>query len=495
MCDKRFREGPEDLLEENEYYTKSEIESYLELKSSINVKKTETYTVHPEPNDYPNWTITFRRLMIGVVTIVIYCPGISAVNSAGQNPYQDIFIDIPSKFRPDTNMYFLAVDVQNAARPVGILSNGKVRIYDGSNVGCYGVITFMGRCITDDSVVDYYKQSVYETVEYINNLGSGWSSFVLLTDTHSPKNKNHSQNLIRFILENSSADKCFWLGDVLEDPLDDTTKLDYIAYASPLISNSNQMFFSYGNHERIPNVSGAAGLDGTFFNDFLCDKLDVISDSYINAYGNVKPTLDNEGNLVPVVCSDIEAEILKWAKRYYYFIDDYETCTRYMVINTSSYNQTGMPDSQVAWIRFCSQFGTGYENWNLIVLAHISVDTNAGLPVSSSSNSTAIKNALSACNGNVIGYFCGHHHIDNFSIVSSATGKNFAHVVLICDKQIANPHPPHPAPVNRTTGTINEHAITVVSFNRTSGDVKMKRVGAVTPGMTLQFNYLTINNS
>ncbi len=491
MNDKRFKEEAKDNFEVDEYYTKGELENLLSSKSGTNVRKVEVYTIHPEPEDYPSWTITFRRLMIGIVTVVIYCPGIVASHPSGQPVYDDVIEAFPEKFRPSENVFFASVDGNNETRSVGILSNGIVRVYDGFNAGCYGVITYIGKGISDKSVVDYYKQSVYDAVEYVNGLGSDWSSFVIVADTHSPKNKNHSQNLIRFIMENSSADKCFWLGDVLEYPLSDTTIQDYKDYAAPLLSNSNQIYFVYGNHDRIPNVSGANGLSKVFFDDFICDKYEKVKQSYINAYGNMKPNSDGSGG---VACADIDAEILKWLSRYYYFIDDYDTHTRYMVINTSSYHAVDMPESEVAWIRYCSQFGTDYANWNLVVLAHVSVDTDANLPVSSASDSTAIKNALGACNGDVVGYFCGHHHIDNFSIVNPINGNDFAHIVLICDKQITNPHPPHPAPPNRTGGTVNEHAITIVSFNRITGDVQLKRVGAATPGMTIQYNYLNINS-
>lgn len=48
-------------------------------------------------------------------------------------------------------------------------------------------------------------------------------------------------------------------------------------------------------------------------------------------------------------------------------------------------------------------------------------------------------------------------------------------------------------PVNRDVGTVNEQAVTIVSFNRNNGRVLLRRIGAVTPNMTTEYNYLSAN--
>ena len=186
--------------------------------------------------------------------------------------------------------------------------------------------------------------------------------------------------------------------------------------------------------------------------------------------------------------------------QYYYFIDDTATHTRYMVINTSQNSRLTLDtDTQLEWIRQCVHFGAGYENWNLVVLGHINIDGNAGWNEEEGdrNNHILIKDAISSSNGRIVGYFCGHQHLDYFSIIPPASNseKPIPQILFACDSSSPGiPYSGFDYPPNRTAGTINEQAITIVSFNRNNGRVLLKRIGAVTPNMTLEYNYLSVTD-
>ena len=91
----------------------------------------------------------------------------------------------------------------------------------------------------------------------------------------------------------------------------------------------------YGNHDRKDTVlSGSAGLNMDMFGDFLCDKYEAVKNSYHLAFGNIGP----DGN----VNEKIDNLILDWLMQYFYFIDDFNSHTRYMVINTSQDASNGV---------------------------------------------------------------------------------------------------------------------------------------------------------
>ena len=190
--------------------------------------------------------------------------------------------------------------------------------------------------------------------------------------------------------------------------------------------------------------------------------------------------------------------VMNWLMQYYYFIDDPATHTRYMVINTSQDSEGALDtNSQLEWIEQCVHFGTGYENWNLVVLGHINIDNNPVWVGHDDENAALIRDAISSSNGRIVGYFCGHQHLDYFSIIppTSNSGKAIPQMMFTCDSFApGTPYPGFDYPPNRTVGTINEQAITIVSFNRNNGRVLLKRIGAVTPNMTLEYNYLSVTD-
>ena len=473
----------------SDYYTKTEMEALYSQKLCLNNLEVETYIMKPSPSWRGVWSITFQRSFAGVVMISLHLQTLNASYPAG---YVDLVVgeDFPRKFRPSMNMFFMCADKNNKSRCVGILKEGTIRIYNSVNEGCYGVITYIGNQFSDYSLQTYFKQPAYDAVTYINQFGPEWSSFVCVADTHGRLNQGHSQSIMRYVLENSKAEMGFWLGDTIAERWTGYTKEQYLESAEEYLCNSNQIYMVYGNHDRKDTVlSGSAGLNMDMFGDFLCDKYEAVKNSYHLAFGNIGP----DGN----VNEKIDNLILDWLMQYFYFIDDFNSHTRYMVINTSQEGKFTLNDSQLEWIQYCVHFGVGYENWNLVVFGHIDIDNNPTLIDRDDENIAQIRNAIGSSNGRIVGYFCGHQHIDHFSFIPSSItmGQRIPQMMFACDKNTygEGQYPEFDYPVNRDAGTVNEQAVTIVSFNRNNGRVLLRRIGAVTPNMTTEYNYLSAN--
>ncbi len=127
---------------DSNYYTKAETDARLALKADEEITETDTYTVDFSTPQYPDRVVTFKRLKVGVVTVNIYLPYYSSAQA-------DIITNIPLKYRPDENLYFMGVDNTNAPRAAGILTNGNLRLYSGTHNGWYGTVSFVGREIEE----------------------------------------------------------------------------------------------------------------------------------------------------------------------------------------------------------------------------------------------------------------------------------------------------------------------------------------------------------
>ena len=485
------------------YYTKTEMESLYAGKLCSNAIETESYTIKIDSPIATDGMITFKRFMIGLVMIYFNLPNLSASPTGG---YVQILSasDFPRKFRPDRDMYFMTADIDNNPRCVGILAENGIKIYASPSSGCYGVVSFVGMPLTNASMVSYYCEPAYEAVTAINDKNDAdWESFLVVTDTHGSENAGNSQNVIRFILENSKAKMCYWLGDTLpyinknaEHQWTADTCHHYYDYADALLPISNKVCFVCGNHDRT-HTTGVTGLVIDMFNDFLCDKYDTIKTSYTTAYNNIGP----DGN----THTNIGDMILEWEKQYYYFIDDYDTHTRYMVINTCQTGLKTMDNDEKNWMNKCVAFGSEYENWNLVVFGHINIDVDpypnaTPYPVWTlesrySDDVVSTRQKIGGTNGRLVGYFCGHQHLDYFTEITAeqTNGVKIPECILLCDKRVYPEdyyyHNSIHYPTNRNLGTVNEQAFTVVSFNRSSGQVILNRIGAVTPNMVTSYYY------
>lgn len=301
---------------------------------------------------------------------------------------------------------------------------------------------------THYDVEPYYEDATRSAVEAINGLGSEWDSFVVVTDTHDDWNENHSQDIIREIVQRTSA-KAFWLGDCSAGLWGDGSQFE--VYADKLISCRGSVYFALGNHDRIGWSDFDLSQVQRCYNVFLSNK-------------------DVEG--VPT--------------SYYYYFDNAVKKIRYMVINTSESetNHVTMSATQIAWIGRNVQLPDS--TWSLVVIGHCDIDPDTSVVTGGSANAQDICDAIETCNGHVVGYFCGHQHIDRITTIDS----DFKQVTLLCDCIDDREYYPeiYDYPT-RTPGTASEQAVTVVSFNTSTGVVQFTRIGAYSPNTLPSYNY------
>lgn len=301
---------------------------------------------------------------------------------------------------------------------------------------------------THYDVEPYYEDATRSAVEAINDLGSEWDSFVVVTDTHDDWNENHSQDIIREIVQRTSA-KAFWLGDCSVGLWEDGSQFD--VYADGLMSCRGSVYFALGNHDRIGWSDFDLSQVQRCYNVFLSNK-------------------DVEG--VPT--------------SYYYYFDNAQKKIRYMVINTSESetNHVTMSATQIAWIRQHVQLPDS--TWSLVVIGHCDIDPDTSVVTGGSANAQDICDAIETCNGHVVGYFCGHQHIDRITSIDNA----FRQITLLCDCIDDREYYPsiYDYPT-RTPGTASEQAVTIVSFNTSTGVVRFTRIGAYSPNTLPSYNY------
>ena len=329
---------------------------------------------------------------------------------------------------------FAKIKKQNETLPDVVLDDGNLQENDIKNNNDNIEIT---------DIVSYYQKPTLDVAEEINALSDEYVSFLIVTDTHGIQNSNNSQNIVRYLLKNTNANKLFHLGDSVAVTWNED---DYNLYFDSFENCADQVYFALGNHEMTEST----------------DDLRVIYDDLLSGkdYLHGSP------------------------ERFYYYFDDIDTQTRYLVINTSDSAYNNVTDEQIAWINESVILPS--DDWKLIVFGHMGIMPND--PIMGdwiSTRSEDITNALSSTNGTIIGYFCGHEHCDLIQVVNN----KFYEVILLDDNcrkdttfsEITNP--------DRITGTESEQAVSVVSVNTITGDVNIRRIGA---GENLTYNYLNL---
>lgn len=319
-----------------------------------------------------------------------------------------------------------------------------------------------------NNVVPYYRTPVQEMKQTIDGLSDDWQSLVFVTDTHGSANKQHSQAMALYLLANSKAKMIVLGGDYSSGGW---TLSQYSNYMSPYLNSGymDDIYAVLGNHEAFSNSERQQSTP-QIYQDFLSNK-----------------TVQG----VP--------------ESLYFYVDDTQNKTRFMFINTSDYKQYDISDNQLAWIRTNSVLPSS--EWSLIVFGHENIIAQSisnynlyivgqGTPSESDVSKKRhimLQNAIMNSNGNVIGYFCGHQHID---LVSNVTidGRKLYEATLLCDKfENDNYYSNNPElyPENdRVVGTNTEQAISVISFNTKTKDVVIRRIGAGR-NQTMTYNYGT----
>lgn len=284
------------------------------------------------------------------------------------------------------------------------------------------------------NVVSYFRQDTEDVADELNALSSDWQSFVFLTDTHGSGNKQHSQAIAMYLMANTPATMLFMGGDYCQG---DWVETQYDTYFEPFITNGfdDELYPVIGNHERFGAELSA---------------LDVIYEDFLESKSKLK------GN----------------PSKFYYYFDKASKKTRYMFINTSNDLANGMTQTQIDWI--AQNVILPASDWNLVVIGHIDIDASNITGQWKSAKASEITSAISLCNGHIVGYFCGHEHIDQLRLVNS----KFYQLISLCDLFENDNYFEVDNYPTRTNGTDTEQVVTVVSFNTQTGIVQTRRIGA-----------------
>ena len=301
---------------------------------------------------------------------------------------------------------------------------------------------------TDDDLVSYYRDPVYNVIGELDEQGDDYTSFIILTDTHGLSNQQHSQAIVRFLLDHSKADKCFWMGEYSSGSFD---VRQFKGFAKGLLPNSKNIYTTIGNHDRSP------------YTDYQPNQLAVAYQLFLK---------DKEEN--SVICGNPED--------FYYYFDEQDSKIRYLVLNTCNdrTNEFDMTDDEIKWLKKTAVKLPGAD-WKLVVFGHLPIEAEASYE-HTSVRSDEIIAALSGCNGTVVGYYCGHRHKDLYGLVE----EKFYQVVFNCDKN---------RNTSRLSGTVNEQAVSIVSLNTKTGDVKLRRIGFSGKNRLKSYNYRTLEKN
>lgn len=288
-----------------------------------------------------------------------------------------------------------------------------------------------------DNVKSYFQPRTLEVAEQLNALSDDWESFIFVTDPHYEKNEMSSQAVALYLLSNSTPSMIVLGGDYCDGGYRENY---YKIWTEPFRNSDNLHYIHalFGNHERYGGEGSMPLALQNIYNDFLSDKVDELN-----------------GNL---------------AQDYYYF-DDNDRKVRYVFLNTSdgtsasttALNAETISDPQIAWVRQVVQLPDS--TWSVVVLAHINMMYGVGLL----QNKADLIDAIETCNGSIVGYICGHQHLDMISKIDDG----FYELTMLCDMQSETSRE-----AERETGTITEAVVSVISFNTTTKQVVMRRIGA-----------------
>lgn len=285
-----------------------------------------------------------------------------------------------------------------------------------------------------NNVVSYFRQDTLSVAAEIDNLSDQWHTFVYITDPHGSANKQHSQAIALYLLDNTAAKMIVLGGDYSASNWD---KTQYDTYMTPFRNSglSGKIYAVFGNHETYGG--GTAVAKQSIYTDFLADKSNIVGSP-----------------------QDI-----------YYYLDDTTNKIRYMFINTSDEGETTLSQTQLAWIT--SNVVLPAFDWSLLVIGHVNLLKIANVTYMNESNGSAVVSAIGNCNGTIIGYLCGHQHIDYCEQLG-----DFQHTTITCDRFENSNYYDGISITNRVVGTNTEQSVSTVSINPITKNVVIRRVGA-----------------
>lgn len=295
-------------------------------------------------------------------------------------------------------------------------------------------------------VVSYYQAAALEMANTINGLSSQWQSFVFIPDAHGTGDRNHSQAIAMYLIDNSSVERIVLGGDYCHNGW---VRSEYEKYRQPYIDNDYALYVCpvIGNHEAFGGKITEA--KSCLYADFLKNKTGISGQP----------------------------------KNVYYYIDNTAKKTRFIFLNTSDDGNYSISQKQQEWL--VSAVRLPDSSWHFVVCGHVNAGATSFTTLNMA-NASRVINTIAGSNGNFVGYFCGHQHIDH-----CGTFNGFRQTMLLNDKLENTDYYPGYSVTNRSAGQVTEQAVSVVSFNTSTRTVKVRRIGAgwASRIATLQYTY------
>lgn len=343
----------------------------------------------------------------------------------------------------------------------------------------------------EDKLDSCYVEELNKALKHVHSLSTDYIHHFLVTDLHYNSNTGKSLQLINKLLESDINKNAFSYIMVLGDLTDmngtsknegtsneiENFKKDF----NPIKEKSIDILFAMGNHDLF---DGSPKVYQEVSN--YCSNGSKSYDLVKYFYGDDYLTTNN-----------IDSEPDNYRRYYHFYKDNKKYKIRYIILNTNDDNS----HSQTSVVTFLKEsLDSMPSDYSAMVLGHR--DLNIGERYSPAGGygldpkisggrdlDRGIQELLKSYGGNkkIIGYFCGHQHVDYFSNVDN----KFYHNTFLNDKFEFKIYYPGDSLINRpsrrlydpygvkpTKESIFNFAFTIVSVNPTTGDTQFYRVGA-----------------
>jgi hypothetical protein len=279
----------------------------------------------------------------------------------------------------------------------------------------------------DIEIPAYWEQSVSDTIAYVKTMRvNGYSNHIVITDQHYTDNKRHSAAIANRLFQSGFFEKIIMLGDIVDSGTTDGDNYKNLL-ADDYARNSANMLLVTGNHD--------VNLDkSVVFNDFVT------------------------GNSV-VFCSNQYSYCWVWNDDIYK--------VRYIGIDRSS------TYVQYAWL--AKAIINAPEDYHICILTHYTMPANPAWTMNWETDiATALNTLLGMIGHPFVGYVCGHQHIDETDTLDNGGYLT----TLICDRFDNQHYYQYYDYPTKVEGTDSEQALTILSVNPDTRDVRFYRVGS-----------------
>lgn len=316
--------------------------------------------------------------------------------------------------------------------------NGNVlsSAYDANGNVLSTLYDVNGNIIQDDyepvdinDIPSYWHQEIDDTLDYIDGFNDDYVHYLIVTDSHirGEQDPNRSADIANYLMENGNLSKLFLLGDNANSGT--VTDGDYANLLNYGFNKQNQrgkLLALRGNHES--SIDSA-----TFYTDFM---------------SRSRATHDSS---------------------YNWMIDD----------SVHKIRIVGMAYSFSPGTSYISQaIASMPSEYSLLILNHVNFsEPNSNWVMNlDTASSEAIISLLRESAIPFIGYWCGHQHLDDTTLLDG----NIYHSTFMCDLFDTSNYYSYYTYPPRTTDGYNSmigQALTVASVNTKTKDVRFRRVG------------------